>query len=454
MKSTIFGLASAAGRAGVSVFRVSGPDCNAVWRQLTRGKPEPPPRVATVTRLVGADDRVLDECLALRFPAPASFTGEDTLELHVHGSPAVHEALAEALAAVEGVRMAHAGEFTRRAFVNQKMSLAEVEALSDLIQAETRAQRVQALRQLSGELGKLFEGWRKRLIGFLAHVEAVIDFADDERIEAETYERVFPLAKELAEEMRAHLNDNRCGERIRSGVRVAVVGPPNSGKSSLYNALLRRNAAIVTDIPGTTRDVLEASLTVGEHLVCLVDTAGLRETSDTVEQLGIARSRQEFAGADERILLLDARFSALQAAEYTDQTVRPTLVALNKTDLLGSPAAVAAAVAHVAAAFPGVPVVAISCLKQAVAPLIEQLSLQLGPASYGAAPALTRPRHRAHLTAACAQLEQFSESYARGVEVAAEDLREAVRQIAAISGHVTVDGDILDALFSEFCIGK
>ncbi len=456
MNATIFGLASAAGRAGVSVFRVSGPQCDAAWSVLTRGRPLPRQRVATVARLYGRHDDLLDQCLALRFPAPASFSGEDVLELHVHGSHAVQEGVAEALGGVPGVRMAHAGEFTRRAFENKKLALTEVEALSDLIQAETRAQRVQALRQLSGELGRLYEDWRKELIGMLARVEAVIDFADDERIEEETYDKVRPQARRLAEAVRGHLDDGRRGERVRTGAKVAVVGPPNSGKSSLYNALLQRNAAIVTDVPGTTRDVLEAPLEVGGHLVSLVDTAGLRETSDAVEQQGIAKARLEYAAADVRLVLLDWRNAAAHIGEYAELRPMPSLVVLNKTDTAQRREEVLAAQEAVSRAVPSVPVVAISCLAKQLSPLLEQLSRELGPLAGGGAgaPALTRPRHRAHLEAACQRLEQFSQSYVRGAEVAAEDLRWAVREIAAISGHVTVDGDVLDVIFSEFCIGK
>jgi|JI10StandDraft_1071094.scaffolds.fasta_scaffold213902_2 tRNA modification GTPase len=334
LMSTIFGLASAAGRCGVSVFRISGPRVESVWKKLTLNKELPAPRMATLTRLYDESNRLIDhQSLALRFVAPASFTGEETLELHVHGSRAVQHALVERLASLDSdVRLAHPGEFTKRAFENGKLSLTEVEGLSDLIQAETRAQRLQSLQQLSGELGRLYEGWRRRTIELLARVEAVIDFTDDDRIESETYEKVLPLAQQLAVEMRNHLDDGGKGERVRSGVKVVLVGSPNAGKSSLYNLLLRRDAAIVTDVPGTTRDVLESTLEVGGHLVTLLDTAGLRESNDQVELLGMKRARGEYEKADVRVLVLDWRENpwshVLEGLELP-----PSLIVLNKADL-------------------------------------------------------------------------------------------------------------------------
>lgn len=334
--STIFGLASASGRCGVSVFRISGPKVDAVWTKLTRGKALPAPRMATLARLYDGTDRLIDhQSIALRFVAPASFTGEETLELHVHGSRAVQHALVERLATIDSdVRLAHPGEFTKRAFENGKLNLTEVEGLSDLIQAETRAQRLQSLHQLSGELGKLYEGWRRRTIELLARVEAVIDFTEDDGIESETYANVLPLAQKLASEMLNHLNDGGKGERVRSGVKMALVGSPNAGKSSLYNLLLQRDAAIVTDVPGTTRDVLEASLEVGGHLVTLLDTAGLRESKDEVELLGMKRAKGEYERADIRVLVLDWRESPWShVLAGLSKASPPSLVVLNKADL-------------------------------------------------------------------------------------------------------------------------
>lgn len=457
--STIFGLASAAGRAGVSVFRVSGPNIKSVWRKLTGDLPMPPPRKATVTKLMDPSQSgsLLDICLALHFPAPNSFSGEDMLEFHTHGSLAVQEGVAQVLTSIPDVRMAQAGEFTRRAFENGKMELTEVEALADLLASETKAQREQALRQLRGDLGRLYGGWRERLLRASAHVEAVVDFADDERLEDSVWEKVRPAVQSLMSEMKVHLEDKGRGERIRAGTQVALAGPPNSGKSSLYNTLLGRQAALVTDIPGTTRDVLQASLDIGGHAVTLSDTAGQRETQaiDLVERFGILKGQHEWNEADLRLLVLDASLPTEMLVAPNSLSKRPpSLIVLNKGDLLSSDRA--EQVRELVQNRMDCPTVVISCLKKQYEPLVSKLVEIIGASdvSANAPPVLTRPRHRAHITATVKHLEMFELSWKRGPEIAAEDLRSALRELALVTGHYTVDEHVLGIIFSEFCIGK
>ncbi len=338
-RDTIFAPATAAGRAGVAVIRISGPDAGATLRAVT-GRPLPAPRHATRARMTDPDTGVtLDEGLVLWFPAPHSFTGEDVAELHVHGSRAVLAALTAALAARPGLRLAEPGEFTRRAFHEGKLDLAEVEGLADLIAAETEAQRRQALRQLEGELGRLTERWRARLLRALAHAEAEIDFPDED-LPGGLIAALGPDLTALADEIDATLADQRRGERLRAGLSLAIIGPPNAGKSSLLNWLARREAAIVSATAGTTRDVIELQLDLGGYPVVVADTAGLRDLSAAagddphaaIEREGIARARARAAAADLKLLVLDA--SAVPDPAVLALIDRDTVVVLNKSDLV------------------------------------------------------------------------------------------------------------------------
>ena len=438
------------------MFRVSGPGANTVWANLTRNRSLPTPRRTTLVRLRDRDDTLLDEAMAIRFEAPHSFSGEDVFEFHTHGAPSIQKALAEALARFDNVRLATPGEFTRRAFDNGKLDLVQVESLADLISSETKAQRVQALRQLSGELGQLYESWRGRLIRLLANVEAVIDFSEDDGIEEEVISEAVVKARVVAAEMRRHLDDGNRGERIRDGTRVAIVGPPNSGKSSLYNLLLGREAAIVTNVPGTTRDVLEANLDIGGYLIRLTDTAGIHHTDDIVELMGIGRARKEYESADLRALVVDASNEHLTTLlePFFAQATKPSLVVLNKSDLLMQDGSKLLE-QSLGDRF-NVPVVSISCVKQQYDALLTHVKESLQSMAPSAdTPLLTRIRHRILLQSALESLDAFiAASDASTVELAAEELRLSVSEIAAISGHVTVDDHILGAIFSEFCIGK
>src|SRR5512144_1636704 len=300
---TIFAPATGGGPAGIAIIRISGALAGPALIGIT-GRNAWVPRRATNVRLRASNGETIDRGLGLWFPVPASFTGENVAELHVHGGRAVVAAALAALGAMHGLRPAEPGEFLRRAFANGKLDLTQVEALADLIAAETAAQRRQALRQLDGELGQLYERWRDRLVGAMARLEATIDFADEDLpdgLDGETRSEVAAVHAEVL----AHLADGRRGERIRDGICIALIGPPNAGKSSLLNALARREAAIVDAAPGTARDVIEVPMDLGGFRVVLSDTAGLREAEGRVEREGVRRTRAQAAAADLRLLVFD-----------------------------------------------------------------------------------------------------------------------------------------------------
>lgn len=466
--STICHLSSGSNLAGVAVVRVSGPAAAAALAGVTRRSRPLEARRAT---LVGVFDpstgeRLDANALALFFPSPKSFTGEDVAELHVHGNPIVVRDVLRALQRA-GARLAEPGEFTRRAFEAGKLDLTQVEALADLLSAQTEAQRRQAVRQMDGALGRLMDGWRREVVAALAHLEAVIDFAEDEAdvAEDEIVRAVLPAVASLRRRVAAHLDDGRRGELVREGFRVAIVGPPNAGKSSVLNALARREVAIVTGQPGTTRDVMEAALNLGGHAVVLADTAGLRETGDAVEREGIRRGRKRRQDADLTLLVLDASRVREQLEEMGADEVREVVagacaVVLNKTDLLeagGSEAALGQARQLLPAA--AVPMLAVSA-RDDVAPLARELQTRVEARLASAAPSsgdepavITRERHRQCLVQ-CLEHVALCEEHARSdLVLAAEELRQAARCIGRIVGRVDVE-ELLDVIFSDFCIGK
>ena len=446
-EETIFALASAAGRAGVAVFRVSGPGAARAFVDLTR-RALPPARRAVRVRLCSpATGEVLDDGLGLWFPAPKSFTGEDVAELHLHGGRAVEAAVTDALRGLEGLRLAEPGEFTRRAFENGKFELTAAEGLADLVNAETEAQRRQARRQLEGELGAIYEGWRARLIEALAHYEAVIDFTDEE-LPADLSQRVKHKMLGLEEEISQHLDDNRRGERLRDGIYIAIIGAPNVGKSSLLNALARRDAAIVAETAGTTRDVVEVHLDLGGFPVIVADTAGLREAADGVEREGIRRAEARAAEADIRLALFDITLWPELDAKTLGLVGDDTVPILNKADLLG-PGQGPGAKERVG----GRPVVIASAKTGAgMAELLKCVeSMVSHRIDLAGSPALTRVRHRDALEQSVDALTRFAGASEEAL--AAEDLRLAARALGRITGRVEVD-DILDVIFRDFCIGK
>jgi tRNA modification GTPase len=435
--STIFALASAPGRAGIAVVRLSGPATRRTLAAL--GVPPAPARRAVRAHFRDpASGEPLDDGLAIFFEGPRSYTGEDAGELHLHGSRAVVAAMLAALGNLPGLRLAEPGEFTRRAFDNGKLDLTAVEGVADLISAETAAQRRQALRQLDGALGRLYEGWRAALLRALAHLEAAIDFPEEE-LPAAIAEEVAATTARLAAEIAAHLADGHRGERLRDGVSVAIVGPPNVGKSSLLNALARREAAIVSALAGTTRDVVEVQLDIAGYPVVLADTAGLRAAGDAIEEEGIRRARARAAAADLRLVLVDARRAAADLAELDELIGANAMVVANKIDLarcdppagaLGISVATGAGMGH----------------------LLDRLAHEVTArfAETGT-PVITRARHRSALETALGSLGRAARA---GLpELVAEDLRLALRSLGGITGRVDVE-DLLDVIFRDFCIGK
>jgi tRNA modification GTPase len=431
MKDSIFALSSAPGRAGVAVVRLSGPGAGDAVRALSGALPAP--RQAVLRRLA-FDGAQIDRALLLWFPAPASFTGEDVAEFHIHGGRAIREALFAALAALS-LRPAEPGEFSRRAVENGKLDLTAAEGIADLVDAETPAQLRQALRQHDGALADLYEGWRARLIAALGRAEAAIDFSDDGVGDAE-FAAARRAAQEISQEIQAHMDDAGRGESLREGLRLTILGPPNAGKSSLINALARRDVAIVSDTPGTTRDVVEARLDLGGYLLTVADTAGVRETGDAIEAEGVRRALAHAAGGMS-LLLLDGSAVNPRAGLPADLP-EPDLVVWNKADL---------------SAHDGISI----SLKtsEGLSALLEllQQKVQQKLETKGEIPVLTRPRHRHALREALAALANGIAAPQDHPELLAEDLRLAMRSIGRITGRVDVE-ELLGFVFRDFCIGK
>lgn len=449
MTDTIFALSSGAGRAGIAVFRLSGPETGRALLNLSRRKTLPAPRRAVQTCLwPPAGDVPFDRGLVFWFPAPASFTGEDVAELHLHGGRAVVAAAAAALGALPGLRPAEPGEFTRRAFANGKLDLTAVEGLADLIAAETEAQRRQALRQMEGALAHLYDGWRERLLRALAHCEAEIDFADED-LGSSNFAAIRVEIGRLEGEIAAHLTDGRRGERLREGLSIVILGAPNVGKSSLLNALSGHEAAIVAAEAGTTRDIIEVRLDLKGLPVTIADTAGLRASPDKIESEGIRRALARAERADLKLLVTAAPGWPEVAPETRRHFGPDAILAVNKCDLrpasswVSTPEEQILPPAHWISATTG----------EGISALLETLATAAeGLLTSGDAPALTRERHRHALEACAASLVRFQCQDAAD-ELAAEDLRLAARALGRITGRVDVE-DLLDVIFRDFCIGK
>ncbi len=426
---TIFALASAQGKAGVAVIRLSGPQALSAANALAGGGL--PLRGMTVRTLRAPDGSRLDEGLVLTFQAPSSFTGEDVAELQIHGSMASVNAVLASLSDMDDLRLAEPGEFTRRALENGKMDLAQVEGLADLIDAETEAQRKQAQTILAGALGTLAEGWRRDLIRAASLLEVVIDFADEE-VPMDVTPEVRTLISGVMAELTQEAKGVRIAERIRTGFEVAIVGLPNAGKSTLLNALAGREAAITSEYAGTTRDVIEVRMDLDGLPVTLLDTAGLRQTEDHVENLGIELARKRAEAADLRVFLTDDPDLLGVPMQAEDIHVLP------KSDLRGPSAG-------------GIS----GKTGQGIDELIDNISRVLTDrtASHGIA---TRERHRVamtkaadSLTAAQAVLESGPDMY----DIAAEELRTAIRSLESLVGRIDVE-TLLDEIFASFCLGK
>ncbi len=444
MNETIFALATAPGKAGIAVIRISGRGASAALADLAGSVPQP--RYAAHVQLRDTrSGEAIDDGIALYFAAPHSFTGEDVVELQLHGSRAVIDAVFALLGGRENCRLAEPGEFTRRAFLNGKLDLTEAEAIGDLVAAETAAQRRQALRQLAGEFGHLCEAWRARLIRLQAKLEAAIDFPEED-LPPGLWESCQAEAGTLRGEIAALLADNHRGERLRDGLSVAILGPPNAGKSSLMNTLAKRDVAITSHIAGTTRDVIEVALDLGGYPVVLADTAGLRMAGDAIEEEGMRRARARAETADLRLIVVDASRPEEANAVKALVTQDAILIA-NKIDLAG------AAGADWADRLGVGPASRLSVATgEGMAEFVKRLSDRVaGLMSGGATPLVTRARHRQALEACAAALGRLP--MAGLPELAAEELRAAVRALGRITGRVDVE-DMLDALFRDFCIGK
>ncbi len=422
---TIYALASARGKAGVAVLRLSGPRSHEAVVAFAGACPEP--RIASV-RTLRWQGEVLDQALVVVFSEGRSFTGEASAEFHLHGSQAVIQSVLRALGEMPGLRLAEAGEFTRRALENGRLDLTQVEGLADLIDAETEAQRRQAQRVLSGAIGRKAESWRGRLIRAAALIEATIDFADED-VPVDVGPEVIALIDAVAGELKSEMAGSKAAERIRDGFEVAIVGAPNAGKSTLLNALAGREAAITSEIAGTTRDVIEVRMSIDGLAVTILDTAGLRETSDVVERMGVDLALRRARDADLRVFLMSDEPMPELSPVADDIVVR------GKADLGGQ---------------------GVSGLTgQGVASLLEDIGERLSKRVAGAA-TVTRERHRLAVEHAIRSLESARLEVERGAvraEIAADDLRVAIRALESLVGRVDVES-LLDEIFSSFCIGK
>lgn len=442
-RDTIFALSTGRPPAAIAIVRISGPAARTALEKLAGRLPEP--RVATFVTLRSVAGSVIDDAVVLYFPQPHSATGEDIAELQLHGSRAVLAAVFEELGGIDGMRAAEAGEFTRRAFENGKLDLTEAEGLDDLIHADTEAQRRQAVRQFKGLLGQRAEDWRRQIIEASALVEAGIDFSDEGDVPDELIAPAREKIEELRIEIEATLASSARGERLREGLVVAIAGPPNAGKSTLLNRLARRDAAIVSPHAGTTRDVIEVQLDLDGFPVVLLDTAGIRETSDPVEEEGVRRARDRAAEADLVLWLTDS--TAEPVLPEGEAATGPVWLVENKVDLPGGGRRLAADA--VAASF------RISAAQgQGLAELTGALA-QFAAEYFasGETALVTRARQKALLETAATALRRAGQVGAGADEILAEELRIAAHALGRLLGKVDVE-DILDKIFRDFCIGK
>jgi len=436
---TIFALSSGRAPSAIAIIRVSGPQTRTAVERFC-GK-LPAPRLAQFATLRDLDGSAIDESVTLWFPAPHSATGEDVAEFHVHGGRAVIAAIFDALGAIDGLRPAEPGEFTRRAFESGKLDLTEAEGLDDLIHADTDRQRRQALRHLKGLLGAKAESWRQRIIEASALIEAGIDFSDEGDVSAELVAPALRKIAALKSEIDETLAASAQSERLREGLTVAIAGPPNAGKSTLLNRLARRDAAIVSPHAGTTRDVIEVHLDLDGYPVTLIDTAGVRDTHDPVEQEGVRRARDRARTSDLVLWLVDANDNnALPPKGEGDHA--PVWIVRNKVDLAGGDGAARARFDISASRGDGV--------SELVAALVTYARDYFGS---GEMALVSRARHRTLLRETVAALERAGRSADKGDELLAEELRIAIHSLGRLTGRVDVE-DILDVIFREFCIGK
>ncbi len=442
---TIYALSTGSGISGIAVIRVSGPKTAEVIKEITRAK-LPSPRVATLRKFnKNGSKNLIDEGVIIWFPAPNSYTGEDLAEFHVHGSRAVIKAMHASISKIKSCRLAEPGEFTKRGFQNGKINLLKAESIADLISSETEIQRKQALKIMSGKSSNKFNFWREKLLKILSHIEAKIDFPDED-LPNKIINEVKKTSNIILKEIKKTLNDQKVGERIREGFKIAIVGPPNSGKSSLLNYLSKRDAAIVSEIAGTTRDVIETYLNLDGYPVIVSDTAGIRSSKNEIEKKGIKIALKRAEDADLRLVIVPAKgvdFTGLFKALLKKNAI----LVVNKSDLIKG---------NLSNKFKKYEHVLISIKKNLnLNKLILKIKNKLKNKFTTTKDILiTRERHRQNLINCVHHLEKFQKKkLAKDFDKAAEDLRLATRHLGMIVGKVDVE-ELLDSIFNDFCIGK
>ena len=442
---TIYALSTGPGISGVAIIRVSGPETKIVISKLTNGS-FPEPRVATLKKINKINtNELIDEGLILWFPAPQSYTGEDMAEFHVHGSRSVVEALHSSIAHVENCRLAEPGEFTKIAFQNDKINLLQAESIADLISSETEIQRQQAIKIMTGQNSSKFISWRERLLKILSNVEAKIDFPDED-LPNDVLRDIKTNSNKIKSEIQKTLNDQKVGERIREGFKIAIVGPINAGKSSLLNYLSRREVAIVSEIAGTTRDVIETHLNIDGLPVVVSDTAGIRDSKDEIEKKGIRLALKRAEDADLNIVVIEPK-STHFAGFLKDSITNKSIIVINKSDL---------GIDDMVYEFEKIKPIYISLkeeknLDKLIFAIKEKLKNQFISSEDIL---ITRERHRQHLEQCVLHLDNFEQkNNAEDFDKAAEDLRLATRHLGMIVGKVDVE-EILGSIFNDFCIGK
>ena len=442
---TIYALSSGPGTAGIAVIRVSGKNTAQVIKKLTRSQ-LPKPRVATLKKFnKNGGKELIDEGVILWFPAPNSYTGEDLAEFHVHGSRAVIKAIQSSIAKIKNCRLAEPGEFTKRAFQNGRINLLKAESIADLISAETEIQRKQALKIMSGKSSDKFNSWREKLLKILSHVEAKIDFPEED-LPKNIIKQIQKTSNRILNEIKKTLNDQKVGERIREGFKIAIVGPPNSGKSSLLNYLSKRDAAIVSETAGTTRDIIETHLNLDGYPVIVSDTAGIRNSKNEIEKKGIKIALKRAQDADLKLVIITA-----QNVDFTsvlkELLIKNAILVVNKSDLIKKKLNIK---------FKKYEHVIISIKKESnLHKLITKIKSKLkNKFTTNEDILITRERHRQNLINCVQHLEKFHEKKTtRDFDKAAEDLRLATRHLGMIVGKVDVE-ELLGSIFNDFCIGK
>ena len=443
---TIFALSTGPGISGLAVIRISGKECKIIFEKMISGK-MPEPRVATLKKINKINtNEIIDEGLILWFPAPHSYTGEDMIEMHIHGGIAVIKAIQETLSEIEECRLAEPGEFTKLAFLNGKISLLKAESVSDLISSETEIQRRQALDVMSGYHGNKYENWRNELLKILSNVEAKIDFPDED-LPKDVIHNIKVVSSKVKNEIKKILDDQKVGERIREGFKIAIIGPTNAGKSSLLNYFSQRDVAIVSEIAGTTRDVVEAHLNVDGYPVIMSDTAGIRDAKDDIEKRGIRLALKKAEDADLNIVIIEAKSGYFTGVLKGLVNSEKTILVINKSDLN---------LKIDFKEFKNLNPIIISIKKghnldKLIYEIRERLKHQFVSTENTI---ITRERHRQNLKQCIYHLNNFeNKNSLDDIDKAAEDLRLATRHLGMIVGKIDVE-EVLGSIFNDFCIGK